>query len=69
MAYVQNITTTAPAAGISGLVARISERFARYRVYRETHNELNQLTDRELADLGLSRATIPAVAHEAAYGA
>ncbi|WP_417249871.1 DUF1127 domain-containing protein [Celeribacter sp.] len=68
MAYVNNISTTAHGAGFSGLFARIAERVARYRVYRETQLELNQLTDRELADLGISRSTIPAVAHEAAYG-
>ena len=30
--------------------------------------ELSQLSDRELADLGLSRHSIETVAHEAAYG-
>lgn len=69
MAYVQNIATTAHGAGFAGLIARISERVARYRVYRDTQHELNQLTDRELSDLGLSRATISSVAYQAAYGA
>lgn len=39
----------------------------RRRVYNETIFELNTLTDRDLADLGLSRASIPEVAREAAY--
>jgi len=44
------------------------ERAARYRVYRETQAELENLSNRELNDLGLSRAGIKAVALEAAYG-
>jgi uncharacterized protein YjiS (DUF1127 family) len=38
------------------------------RVYLRTVAELNALTDRELADLGIARAVIPEIAHEAAYG-
>jgi uncharacterized protein YjiS (DUF1127 family) len=38
------------------------------RVYGQTVGELNALTDRELADLGIARASITAIAHEAAYG-
>ncbi len=40
----------------------------RRRVYLQTVTELNALTDRELADLGLHRLMIPAVAKDAAYG-
>ncbi len=42
------------------------ERFNTYRRYRRTLNELAQLTDRELADLGLHRSGLKAVALEAA---
>ena len=35
-----------------------------YRFYRAVH-ELTQLTDRELADIGLSRGDIPRVAADA----
>jgi uncharacterized protein YjiS (DUF1127 family) len=38
------------------------------RVYTQTVYELNQLSDRELADLGISRLSIREVAYEAAYG-
>jgi uncharacterized protein YjiS (DUF1127 family) len=38
------------------------------RVYTRTVAELNALTDRELADLGISRMRITEIAHEAAYG-
>ena len=67
--------TAHPAAHDAGLFARLSgffaglaERRARYRLYRETVDELSALDRRELADLGLSRAQIPAVAQAAVYG-
>ena len=41
---------------------------ARRAVYAQTVRELNALTDRELADLGIARASITTVAREAAYG-
>ncbi|GAA3854416.1 DUF1127 domain-containing protein [Celeribacter arenosi] len=71
MAYANDIRTATPAyaARSNGFFATLAERFARYRVYRETVNELEALSDRDLADLGLSRATVKAVAYEAAYGA
>lgn len=39
------------------------------RVYNKTVAELGALTDRELSDLGIARAMIREIAHEAAYGA
>jgi uncharacterized protein YjiS (DUF1127 family) len=41
--------------------------FSNWRRYRETCGELNRLSQRELADLGLSRADIPTVARQAAF--
>ena len=41
---------------------------AQRRTYLRTVAELNGLTDRELADLGISRLGITEIAHEAAYG-
>lgn len=43
-------------------------RFARYRVYTNTLNELRTLSGRELDDLGLHRSMLKRVAFEAAYG-
>lgn len=46
------------------VLASINQR----RVYTRTVAELNSLTDRELADLGISRLGITDIAREAAYG-
>ncbi|MEM5476828.1 DUF1127 domain-containing protein [Pacificibacter sp. AS14] len=46
----------------------LAERVARYRVFRETVKELENLSSRELNDLGLSRSGIKSIALEAAYG-
>jgi uncharacterized protein YjiS (DUF1127 family) len=46
------------------VLAAINQR----RVYTRTVAELNSLSDRELADLGISRLGIADIAREAAYG-
>ncbi|MCL7997603.1 DUF1127 domain-containing protein [Brucella pseudogrignonensis] len=38
--------------------------YSNWRRYRDTVNELNQLSTRELNDLGISRADIPYVARQ-----
>lgn len=52
----------------SGLFSTLGAALARRRVYARTLAELSDLTDRELADLGISRLSICDVAREAAYG-
>lgn len=52
--------------GISAMIEAAMARFARYRVYRDTVNELSALPDRDLADLGLHRSMIKRVALQAA---
>ena len=47
----------------------LATRFAQHKAYRETLNELESLSKRELDDLGLSTLNLRAVAREAAYGA
>jgi uncharacterized protein YjiS (DUF1127 family) len=49
-------------AGSSGLLARLVSWVGDQRRYRRTVGELSQLTDRELADIGLSRSEIDLVA-------
>ena len=42
-------------------------RWATYRSYRNTLNELSMLSDRELSDLGMSRSSLRSIALEAHY--
>ncbi|MBC7157094.1 MAG: DUF1127 domain-containing protein [Rhodobacteraceae bacterium] len=53
---------------LSTLVADLREANARRRVYRQTLGELQGLSNRELADLGICRSMITRIALEAAYG-
>lgn len=53
---------------ISEFRAAISDRFAKYTLYRTTLDELARLDDRDLMDLGISRSMIKGIATEAAYG-
>ena len=52
---------------VDGFLNGVSVRFAQYRTYRRTLDELEALTDRDLADLGVSRHQLRAVAYRAAY--
>ncbi|MEO0485899.1 MAG: DUF1127 domain-containing protein [Pseudomonadota bacterium] len=45
------------------------EAWGKYRAYRTTLNALSELTDRELLDLDLSRASLREAAYKAAYDA
>ena len=69
MAYA---TTTGPLSKTGfqarGLIATLREAFLRHRLYVQTVNELSELSDLELADLGMNRSTIRRAAIEAAYG-
>lgn len=47
----------------------LRSRWNTFRAYRHTMNELSSLTDRELADLGMSRQTIRSVAYQSHYEA
>lgn len=54
-------------ARASSFFDAIAERVRRYRTYRQTLAELEALSDRELADLGLHHSMIRACAYSAAY--
>jgi uncharacterized protein YjiS (DUF1127 family) len=71
MAYVNSSRQATVSFGdlIAALVKVIGQSMQRRRVYLQTLNELNALSDRDLSDLGLARSDIPYVAREAAYGA
>ena len=70
MAYVN--TTSAARKGFADRLMMVRDlvltAIAQRRTYLRTVAELNALTDRELADLGISRLGIAEIAHEAAYG-
>ncbi len=70
MAYVNSsrAASFSLADRFSGFVAQTKASLARRAVYNQTVRELVILSDRELADLGIARHDIPAVAREAAFG-
>jgi len=70
MAYVN--TTRSVSNGLADRLAQIVKSFklaaARRAVYQQTVRELNSLSNRELADLGIARLNIEDVARAAAFG-
>ncbi len=70
MAYVN--TTRIGRKGLFSTLAVLKDNtlvaLQQRRTYSRTVAELVALTDRELADLGISRMSIPDIAREAAYG-
>ena len=70
MAYI----TTSRTGGItlSQRLAALRETFvaarAQRKIYTTTINELEMLSNSDLADLGISRSSIKSIALEAAYG-
>jgi uncharacterized protein YjiS (DUF1127 family) len=68
MAHAISLNTYADYAEQSGLFARLCQRFADYREYLSTYDELNVLSDRELADLDLSRLDLRRIARDSVYG-
>lgn len=69
MAYTQATQGSAGATGAraASFFAAIAERVRRYRIYRQTLAELQTLSPRELADLGLSVSMLRSCAYKAAY--
>jgi len=69
MAYsVSNMRATHIADRMRAALRNFGEEMVRRRVYRTTLMELNALSNRELADLGMNRSELRRVAYEAAYG-
>ncbi len=62
------LNNTASANLLSAPVAKLRKRFEQYKTYRRSVSELSELSDRALADLGLSRRMIKSVSREVAYG-
>ncbi|MEM1130913.1 MAG: DUF1127 domain-containing protein, partial [Pseudomonadota bacterium] len=47
-----------------GVIGKIRLAFRRYSVYRATFKELNELSQRDLDDIGVARSEIPFIAAE-----
>lgn len=71
MAYASDIRTANASLTdrFAALTKNLGVRFARYKTYRQTLNELAALSDADLRDLGLCRAQIRSVAYEHVYDA
>lgn len=71
MAYVTESRAAGTTLGqrFANFRTAILDRMVRAKIYRTTTTELSKLTDRELADLGIARSSIRAIAKQAAYGA
>jgi uncharacterized protein YjiS (DUF1127 family) len=59
----------ATASRSHGVFASIRQAFADYALYRRTLGELQELNDRELRDLGISRFSVRQIAYDSVYGA
>ena len=68
MVFTADSSFAKPAAfgGIFAALNKLTEAMQRRRVYRTTVNELSALSDRDLSDLGVSRASIRRLALDAA---
>ena len=67
-----NAVSVAPSANpvaayVRSAVSSLQEYLTCRSEYRATVNELQSLSNRELADLGISRASISSIAYEHAY--
>ncbi len=71
MAHVINTTYAGNSlfARIRTLFQELQDQRALHREYTRTYNELNALSDRDLADIGIGRGDIDTLARELVYGA
>lgn len=69
MANIDNISTGSSVfASIQNFFSSLAESFEMSRRFHATYRELNMLSARELADLGISRGEIHRIAYDAVYG-
>lgn len=70
MAYVSGNRTSSLGLGtrLGEIRTQAAEAWSTWRLYRRTLSELNTLSPREAADLGLHRSQFRRIALEAAYG-
>ena len=63
---MSHVAGNAPSGRLGLLKSQLDAALARRRLYRTTLNELRALSDRDLADLGLHRASLRQIALQAA---
>ncbi len=68
MAYISEILRPSIGETLRAAAQQFRAAAARRAVYRQTVRELEALTDRDLADLGISRTDIGDLAWQNAYG-
>ncbi len=70
MAYVstQKISNVTVGERIGAFASGFGKRIGEYRLYRRTLNELQSMSARDLADLGLHPDQLTQVARDAVYG-
>lgn len=70
MAFVSSNRTTTLGLGdrLSEIRKDLADAWRAHRVYRQTLTELQGLSNRELADLGLNRSMLKSIALEATFG-
>lgn len=68
MAYVNTSRAVGLADRIAAIAGSFRKAIAQRAIYRQTMRELNALSAKELADLGIHHSAIRSLAHEAAYG-
>ncbi len=68
MTYVSTTRGLSLADRFGAYRGRLREARAKRELYNRTLRELSLLTDRDLADIGISRYAIEDLAHEHAYG-
>lgn len=61
------LNTAANQSRALGFFGGLARSYGQYRVYKNTLSELQGLSNRELADLGLGRSMLRSVAYKAAY--
>ncbi len=70
MAYISNAQNTLTfGQRFEEFRTRMAEATAKRKTYTRTVSELSNLSNRELADLGIYRSEIKSIAFESAYGA
>ena len=57
-----------PVGWLRAQIASVARAWRWYRSFKQTHDELNRLSDRDLDDLGIVRADIARISREVADG-